>query len=135
MYHDHRPLLEGVGAGTFHKGEIMKLTMSERFELVPLIPKEGNPLLVFRGVKLNAELMPTEEEIKAWGIESSPDGGLKWKEEMAMEEVEIELGEMLQDYFTKLLDDEYKQNKFKVNHILLYRRFVLGDINAKIPGE
>ncbi len=103
----------------------MKLTILERIRVAGLLPKESDftTLGIIRGLK--EKLTFTEEELKKFGITSSPYTGTTWSQEYNKTVVEIKIGEIL----TKMIVDKLKElessRKLKDEDYTVYEKFVV----------
>lgn len=102
----------------------MLLGIKDRYVLLRTLPAEGNFRTMRTIVKLREELMPTEEEIKAFGIKTSPDGNsIQWDVEKATD-ADIQIGEVATEVIVAALKSLDSQDKLTAEHILLWERFI-----------
>ena len=105
----------------------MKLTVSERFILLGVLPPEGN-FVTLRIVRdLGKNLSFSEEEIKDYSIKIGFDNGTstaKWNVEKGNVAKEIEIGEMATQIIVDQLKKLDKEKKLKPNMFTIYEKFV-----------
>lgn len=106
----------------------MKLTLSERFAALKILPTETNFVTLKIVRDLQDKLALTEKETKEWGVESSvaPDGSVRtrWNEKGVKDEVEIKIGEKATDIIVDALKELDKTNKLTAEHLSIYEKFV-----------
>ena len=106
----------------------MKLTLSERFAALKILPAETNFVTLKIVRDLQDSLALTEKETKKWEVESSvsPDGSVRtrWNEQGVKEEVEIKIGEKATDVIVDALKALDKTNKLTTEHLSIYEKFV-----------
>lgn len=100
---------------------LVGLEMEERIRVLNLIPTQGN-LVVARIVNtLRDRLSISEEEIKEFEIEITPDR-IKWKKKPPPKE--IEMGDMARSMIAKALKDLEKEEKLLASDVSLWDKFV-----------
>lgn len=118
----------------------MQLTLPERFDLIPILPVKGNCIALERARELHKRLVPTPAETKEWKITDVVDadgaatGGLQWPAASATVEVEIEIGETMEDAIKAILTK--LDGKCELTHATsrLYRKFIKA-ATAEEPAE
>lgn len=107
----------------------MKLSISERYILLDLLPKEGTytTLKILR--KLREALSFSEEELVKWGIQEvpQPTGGVavQWNRS-AEDSAEISIGEKASDIIVNVLKQRDQESKLTDREYSLYEKFVEG---------
>lgn len=107
----------------------MKLSISERYILLDLLPKEGTytTLKILR--KLREALSFSEEELQKWGIQEVPqaNGGVavQWNRS-AEDSAEISIGEKASDIIVASLTRMDQESKLTDREYSLYEKFVEG---------
>ena len=102
----------------------MDLTLAERLTLAMALPSEGNFLALRTAGKLRDKLMPTDEEVEAWGVKAEGQQ-VQWNAEAdTLAEVDITNAETAAviDLLRKLDADA----KLTAQHVTLYEKFVEG---------
>ena len=102
----------------------MKLNIGERFAVLNLLPREASfaNLKILR--KLKEDLSFSEKEWKEYGIEEIPEGGLKWKPEMANVTKEVAIGEIFTQVIIEKLKELNGQDKLPEGCFTIYEKFV-----------
>jgi len=103
-------------------GDIMKLNVLERLLLLNLLPAEGSytNLKLMRKAKENLSF--TEEENGLLEFKQEADQ-VRWKDN-AVEDKEIEIGEIVTQIIVKALKKLNDEEKLKAEHESLYEKFV-----------
>jgi hypothetical protein len=102
----------------------MKLTVSERFALLGILPHEGDFITLKIIRQLREDLSFDEDEAKGlqlqmendkayWDVSAEPEGGK-----------EIEIGEIASTLISETLKKLDKEKKLTEHHISLYEKFV-----------
>lgn len=118
----------------FKEGISILLTLSERLNLLTILPKEGTFLTLKIVRQLREALSPSEEEHKAFGIAAPgqkfidengnesivPNGQLRFKNI----EAEVRIGEKANDLIVECLKKLDDSGKLTDNHFSLYEKFV-----------
>ena len=106
----------------------MKLTLSERFATLKILPAETNFVTLKIVRDLQDSLSLTEKETKEWEVESqvAPDGSVRtrWNEKGVKAEVEVKIGEKATDVIVDALKELDKTNKLTTEHLSIYEKFV-----------
>ena len=101
----------------------MKLTLGERFEVLRLLPEQGN----FATLKIIGEtrsnLAPSEADYKKFDIRQQGDQFI-WDSAKGAEEVEILIGDVASDIIAKSLKAMDEAEILGIQHISLYEKFV-----------
>jgi len=99
-----------------------KLALSERINLMEILPAEGNfvTLRVIRELKLN--LGVKDEEFKLFDIKQN-DKQITWNEK-GNQEIDFEFGEAAVDIIVKQLISLDNSKKLGDKHFSLYEKFV-----------
>ena len=100
------------------------LTISERFSIMELLPKEGNFATISLIRKLREKLSLTEEEIKQHNI-TTTDSIIRWSNNT---EKEKEFSVFEEETIEQQLIQLNKYNKMEDKHFSLYNKFVLKGI-------
>lgn len=106
----------------------MKLTLSERFAVLKILPSEVNfvTLKIVRDLQDNLAL--TEKETKDWEVRSThlPDGRIttQWNEKGKESLVDIKIGEKATDVVVDALEKLDKTNKLTNEHFTIYEKFI-----------
>ena len=96
------------------------LTISERFSIMELLPKEGNFATISLIRKLREKLSLTEEEIKQHNI-TTTDSIIRWSNNTEKEkEFSVFEEEIIKQQLIKLNQDNNLQDK----HYTLYNKFI-----------
>jgi len=102
----------------------MLLGIKDRYVLLRTLPMEGNFRTMRTIVKLREDLLPTEDEIKKFGIMTSPDGNsIQWDTDKAVE-VDIQIGEVATEVIVAALKGLDSQDKLTAEHISLWELFI-----------
>lgn len=101
----------------------MKLNVSERVTLLPILPAEGD----FTTLKILREIQSkigfSEEDFKTFKIKRFDDR-VEWDGVEGVKEVEIELGEKATEIIKEALLALDKNKKLKQQQMTLYEKFV-----------
>ena len=101
----------------------MELNLSERFEVLRLLPEQGN----FATLKIISEtrssLAPSEDDHKKFNIRQQGDQIL-WDSAKGAEEVEIPIGDVAVNIIADSLKKMDEAEILGVQHISLYEKFV-----------
>lgn len=99
------------------------LTIGERFNIMVLLPQEGDLMTMQDVADMRKELLPTAQERQDFGVVADAHG-VTWNEDAADIEVEIDLTTpqvaLVANALRKLADDK----KLKLEHLPLYDKFV-----------
>lgn len=102
----------------------MKLNLSERLNLVAILPAQGS----FATLRLIRELKETlslsEEEIEKYEVKHIDENSIKWNSEKGKEEVEIKISDFGADLIKKTLRTLDEKNQLKESQFTLYEKFV-----------
>ena len=101
----------------------MKLNLSERFEVLRLLPEQGNfaTLKIINDMRTN--LAPSESDHKKFNIRQQGDQIL-WDSPKGIEEVEIPIGEKATDIIVDALKELDSSGTMNARHMSLYEKFV-----------
>ncbi len=100
----------------------MQLNVSERINLLNILPQENDFVTLKIIRKLKDELSFSEEEIKLLNITSN-EGRIKWRVDKSFEK-EIEIGEKLTDIIVLELKKLNDSKKLHVTYMSLYEKFI-----------
>jgi hypothetical protein len=103
----------------------MKLSLTERFEAMNLLPQEGNFLTLRLVREARETLAPSELELKR--IEASFEGDqLRYNMVAAgkLPEIDVQLGDIMQSAIKAKLVELDKANKLTENLFSLYEKFI-----------
>jgi len=105
----------------------MKLNIGERFAILNLLPREASfaNLKILR--KLKEDLSFSEKEWREYGFEEAPNGGLRWKPEIANATKEVVVGEVANQMIVKKLKELNGQDKVPDDCFTIYEKFVKED--------
>jgi predicted aconitase len=102
----------------------MLLGIKDRYVLLRTLPTEGNFRTMRTIVKLREDLLPSEDEIKSFGIKMSPDGNtVVWDVEKATES-DIQIGEVATEVIVAALKNLDSQDKLTIDHMPMWERFI-----------
>ncbi len=109
----------------------MKLTITERLELLELLPREESYAGLKELRKAKECIALGAEEIKEYKYEEipAPSGHgmqIRWNPAMDLEERDVPINEYATGVIVNLLSKEEKEKKLKERHMPLYEKFVIG---------
>ncbi len=114
----------------------VKLGVGERFVIPTLFPGKGS--YVENTVRDGAakKVAITEDEIKEFGIESTPEGNVKWDAEK-VKEVSIDLSDAAVVVIKTALKKLDEESALTRDHMTLYEKFVANapSTDEKIKGK
>jgi len=113
----------------------VELTLFERFIVRTLLPVEGSYSTLKIVWELRMELATTEEENKLAGLEDLPGGGTDAEDWDAVEPKEIVFGDIAKGLIVDALKRLDKQEKLTQQHISVYEKFVLGEVEKPEVDE
>ena len=107
------------------KDLFVKLTLAERFALIPRLPQKGSYTLMARARELHDKLTPSPAEEKKFKIEDNAQTGrTTWSSESRTVTVEIAIGETMKDAIVKTLTELDKSGELNPGDVTLYEKFV-----------
>ena len=101
----------------------MKLNLSERFEVLRLLPEQGNFATLKIVSDMRTNLAPSEDEHKKFCIQQQGDQIL-WDSAKGAEAVEIPIGEKATDIIVDALKKLDESGTMTARHMSLYEKFV-----------
>jgi len=101
----------------------MKLDVSERINLLSILPQEGSFLTLKIVRELRENLSFTEEEHKKFQFKNLSDNRISWNTKEAKEN-NIEIGKKAESIIREKLEELDEQKKLKNEHFTLYEKFV-----------
>ena len=101
----------------------MELTILERLMLLNILPPAGDLTTIRIVRKLREALSLTEEEHVEHHIEATPDGNVKWDNDVPKP---FELGAKARDIAVKALEGLDKEGKLTEQHLSLCDKFGIG---------
>ncbi len=101
-----------------------KLTLSDRFTILSILPAEGNFATLKIVRKLREQLSLTEAEIKEYKV-LQRDDQITWAK--GDKTTEMEFGEFAEGLIKERLEKLNETNKLEDKHFMLYEKFVEGD--------
>lgn len=103
----------------------VKLNLFERFVVMGLLPQTGNFAALKIVTELNMMLGATDEEFIAAGLETTPEGGIRAQNWLAVEEIEFTFKEaalgLIKDALQRLDDAE----ELTMEHFRVYEKFMM----------
>lgn len=107
----------------------MKLNVSERVNLLTILPTSGSYITHKIITELKSDLSFSEEEIKDFGIKEIPIGNnqvtIVWDGTKSKEEKEIIIGEKMTEIITKVLKELDEKEQITNNNISLYEKIII----------
>lgn len=113
----------------------VELTLFERFIVRTLLPVEGSYSTLKIVWELRMELATTEEENKLAGLEDLPGGGTDADDWDAVEPKEIVFGDITKGLIVDALKKLDKLEKLTQQHISVYEKFVLEEVEKPEADE
>ena len=119
----------------------VKLTLAERFALIPRLPQKGSYPTMARARELQEKLIPTPEEETKFKIkDDARTGRTSWAPEARLATVEIAIGETMNDKIKGKLMELHKAGELTGVDVTLYEKFVkaaepVGDEKPEDPND
>jgi len=105
----------------------MKLNISERINLLGILPTESNYVTLKIVTDLKNNLSFSEDEIKEYSIKSHQEGEKMftvWNQEKAKDK-DVNIGEKATDIIVEALEKIDKENKINEQTAILYEKFII----------
>ena len=110
---------------TQEKGQSMKLTIAERFQLASLLPDKESFAGMTEISRLKIHLALTEEEAKHIDLRQE-GGGIRWNNEKAAQLIkDIPMGEWMTNIIRDILRQKNEQHQVTELDMSLYEKFVV----------
>lgn len=100
----------------------MKLTVSERINLINILPIHANFVVLTKSRELSNQLNFSDEEIKNWEIKAE-DNQVKWNPEKVQSK-DIKIGEIMTEEIKRILREKDEAKELELPLLTLYEKFI-----------